>query len=71
MQLEVEFEDCSLPFTVSPLLANIILRFAQRPEWTDAQLAAVTGLEVENLRRRMSFWVNQVSEAEGGMRSEE
>ena len=58
-QVEVEFEDCTLPFTVSPLLATLILHFTHREEWTDAQLAAGTGMELENLRRRMSFWVNQ------------
>ena len=63
MQLELEFEDCSLPFTVSPLLATLILQFTHRSEWTDAQLAAETGMELENLRRRMSFWVNHVREA--------
>ncbi|EKX53498.1 hypothetical protein GUITHDRAFT_101196 [Guillardia theta CCMP2712] len=58
VKLNLSFEDGrEVPFTVSPVLANLILHFQDKPSWKLAELAEVTELAVDAVRKRMVFWV--------------
>ncbi|KAG9440844.1 hypothetical protein H6P81_021009 [Aristolochia fimbriata] len=59
VRLELEFEDRTMEFTVSPLHAAIIMQFQEQPSWTSKNLAAAIGVPVDTLNRRISFWISK------------
>uniref|UniRef100_A0A1D1ZE48 Anaphase-promoting complex subunit 2 n=1 Tax=Anthurium amnicola TaxID=1678845 RepID=A0A1D1ZE48_9ARAE len=59
VKLELQFEDRTLQFTVSPMHATIILKFQEQTSWTSKNLAAAVGAPVDTLNRRISFWVSK------------
>ncbi|THG17597.1 hypothetical protein TEA_023680 [Camellia sinensis var. sinensis] len=67
VKLELEFEDRSLQFTVTPVHASIIMHFQDQTRWTSKNLAAAIGLPVDVLNRRINFWISKgiISESLG------
>lgn len=59
VKLELQFEDRSAQFVVSPMHAAIIMHFENQPRWTATALAEAVGLPVATLRRRIMLWMNQ------------
>ncbi|MQM13545.1 hypothetical protein Taro_046471 [Colocasia esculenta] len=59
VKLELQFEDRTLQFTVSPMHATIILKFQEQTSWTSKNLAAAVGAPVDVLNRRINFWVTK------------
>eukprot|EP01018_Ginkgo_biloba_P025515 Gb_09164 [translate_table: standard] len=59
VKLELQFEDRSAEFLVSPIHASIIMQFQEQPSWTAKDLATAVGISVDTLCRRISLWVNQ------------
>ncbi|KAK1314640.1 Anaphase-promoting complex subunit 2 [Acorus calamus] len=59
VKLELQFEDRSLQFTVSPVHAAIIMQFQEQTSWTSKNLAAAIGIPVDTLHRRISFWISK------------
>ncbi|KAH6798088.1 anaphase-promoting complex/cyclosome 2 [Perilla frutescens var. hirtella] len=59
VKLELQFEDRTLPFTVTPLHAAIISQFEDQTSWTSKNLAAAVGVPVDILNRRIYFWINK------------
>ncbi|KAK1290056.1 Anaphase-promoting complex subunit 2 [Acorus calamus] len=59
VKLELQFEDRSLQFTVSPVHAAIIMQFQEETSWTSKNLAATIGIPVDTLHRRISFWISK------------
>ncbi|XP_068654157.1 anaphase-promoting complex subunit 2 [Aristolochia californica] len=59
VKLELEFEDRTMEFTVSPLHAAIIMQFQEQPSWTSKNLASVIGVPVDTLNRRINFWISK------------
>ncbi|CAK9234248.1 unnamed protein product [Sphagnum troendelagicum] len=59
VKLELQFEDRSAQFVVSPMHAAIIMQFEAQPRWTAAELAEAVGVPILTLRRRIMLWVNQ------------
>jgi anaphase-promoting complex subunit 2 len=46
-------------FSVSPLLATLILHFESKPRWTPQDLSNETGIPEHAIQKRMVYWVNQ------------
>ncbi|KAL6983462.1 anaphase-promoting complex subunit 2 [Sarracenia purpurea var. burkii] len=67
VKLELQFEDKSLQFTVTPLHASIIMQFQDQTSWTSKSLAAAIGVPVDVLNRRINFWISKgvISESLG------
>ncbi|XP_065860476.1 anaphase-promoting complex subunit 2 [Euphorbia lathyris] len=59
VKLELQFEDRAMQFTVTPVHAEIIMQFQDRKSWTSSELAAATGIPVDVLIRRISFWISK------------
>lgn len=59
VKLELQFEDRSAEFVVSPVHASIIMLFQEQARWTSKDLAAAVGISVDTLCRRIILWVNQ------------
>lgn len=59
VKLELQFEDRTLPFTVTPVHAAIISQFEDQTSWTSKNLAAAVGVPVDILNRRIYFWINK------------
>lgn len=59
VKLELQFEDRSAQFVVSPMHAAIIMHFEKQTRWTATELAEAVGVPVITLRRRIMLWVNQ------------
>lgn len=59
VKLELQFEDRNMQFTVSPVHAAIIMQFQEQTSWTSKNLAAATGIPVDTLNRRISFWISK------------
>ncbi|CAA0828665.1 Anaphase-promoting complex subunit 2 [Striga hermonthica] len=59
VKLELQFEDKTVPFTVTPLHAAIISQFEDQTSWTSKNLAAAVGVPVDVLNRRIHFWINK------------
>ncbi|XP_024541138.1 anaphase-promoting complex subunit 2 isoform X1 [Selaginella moellendorffii] len=59
VKLELQFEDRSAQFVVSPMQASIILKFESCSRWSASELAAASGIPVTTLRRRIVLWINQ------------
>ncbi|KAG8366371.1 hypothetical protein BUALT_Bualt17G0072800 [Buddleja alternifolia] len=59
VKLELQFEDRTLLFTVTPLHASIISQFEDQTSWTSKNLAAAVGVPVDVLNRRIYFWINK------------
>lgn len=59
VSLTLTIGDKDLEYNVSPIHATLLLHFQDRPEWAAPELADVTGVEVDLLRRKMVFWINQ------------
>lgn len=63
LELEVFSEEDKKPlirsFSVSPLLATLVLHFEDRPEWTSHALSNETGLSEHVILKRMAYWVGQ------------
>lgn len=68
VKLELEFEDRTLQFTVTPVHATIIMKFQEQTSWTSKSLAAAIGLPVDTLQRRVNFWISKgiVAESSSG-----
>ncbi|KAK8508109.1 hypothetical protein V6N13_055562 [Hibiscus sabdariffa] len=59
VKLELQFEDKAMQFTVAPVHAAIIMQFQDQTSWTSKNLAAATGIPVDMLNRRISFWISK------------
>ncbi|XP_031492549.1 anaphase-promoting complex subunit 2 isoform X2 [Nymphaea colorata] len=59
VKLELEFEDRSLEFKVSPLCAVVILKFQEQTSWTSGKLSDSIGVPVDVLNRAISFWISK------------
>ncbi|KAM3754567.1 hypothetical protein ACB098_03G175200 [Castanea mollissima] len=59
IQLELQFEDRAVQFTVAPVHAAIIMQFQDQTSWTSKNLAAAIGLPVDVLNRRINFWISK------------
>ncbi|EOY01860.1 hypothetical protein QUC31_013573 [Theobroma cacao] len=59
VKLELQFEDKAMQFTVAPVHAAIIMQFQDQTSWTSKNLAAATGIPVDVLYRRISFWISK------------
>ncbi|CAN6479061.1 unnamed protein product [Victoria cruziana] len=59
VKLELEFEDRSLEFKVSPLCAVIILKFQEQTSWTSRKLSDSIGVPVDVLNRAIGFWISK------------
>ncbi|XP_057777181.1 anaphase-promoting complex subunit 2 [Salvia miltiorrhiza] len=59
VKLELQFEDRTLPFMVTPLQAAIIGQFEDQTSWTSKNLAAAVGVPIDVLNRRIYFWINK------------
>ncbi|KAJ8433259.1 hypothetical protein Cgig2_023211 [Carnegiea gigantea] len=59
VKLELQFEDRTVQFSVSPLLASIIMQFQDQTRWTSKELAAVVGVPIDTLNRRINFWMSK------------
>ncbi|KAI3816668.1 hypothetical protein L1987_16371 [Smallanthus sonchifolius] len=59
VKLELEFEDKTLQFTVTPIHASIIMQFQDQKSWTSKNLAAAIGVPVDTLQRRINFWISK------------
>ncbi|ONK64542.1 uncharacterized protein A4U43_C07F27180 [Asparagus officinalis] len=57
VKLELQFEDRTIQFTVTPVHATIIMQFQEQTSWTSTNLAAAIGIPVDLLNRRINFWV--------------
>ncbi|GJX32343.1 anaphase-promoting complex subunit 2 isoform X1, partial [Tanacetum coccineum] len=68
VKLELEFEDRTLQFIVTPVHATIIMKFQEQTSWTSESLAAAIGLPVDTLQRRINFWISKgiVAESSSG-----
>ncbi|KAJ6794959.1 anaphase-promoting complex subunit 2 [Iris pallida] len=59
VKLELQFEGRNMQFVVTPVQATIIMQFQEQTSWTSKNLASATGLSVDTLNRRISFWVSK------------
>lgn len=59
VKLELQFEDKAMQFSVAPVHAAIIMQFQGQTSWTSKNLAAATGIPVDVLSRRISFWISK------------
>ncbi|KAH1031354.1 hypothetical protein J1N35_043528 [Gossypium stocksii] len=59
VKLELQIEDKAMQFTVAPVHAAIIMQFQDQTSWTSTNLAAATGIPVDVLNRRISFWISK------------
>ncbi|KAG5528895.1 hypothetical protein RHGRI_029524 [Rhododendron griersonianum] len=59
VKLELQFEDRSLQFTVTPLHASIITQFQDQTSWTSKNLSAAIGVPIDVLNRRINFWISK------------
>ena len=59
VQLELEFDDRKLNFSVTPIQATIIHHFQEKESWTIAELSEVISIPPSILRKRISFWQNK------------
>ena len=57
--IDVEIGDKKINVTVSPILAAILYKFQESPQWTAQQLAASIKVPVSTLRRKISYWQSQ------------
>ncbi|XP_052200487.1 anaphase-promoting complex subunit 2 [Diospyros lotus] len=67
VKLELQFEDRTLQFAVTPVHASIIMQFQGETSWTSKNLAAAIGIPVDVLNRRINFWISKgiLSESSG------
>ncbi|KAL8241741.1 hypothetical protein R6Q59_012043 [Mikania micrantha] len=68
VKLELEFEEKTLQFNVTPVHASIIMQFQDQKSWTSKNLAAAIGVPVDTLQRRINFWISKgiLAESSGG-----
>ncbi|KAK9750744.1 hypothetical protein RND81_02G218500 [Saponaria officinalis] len=68
VKLDLQFEDRTVQFSVSPLLATIIMHFQDQTRWTSKDLATAVGVPIDILNRRIQFWLSKgiVAETVGG-----
>ncbi|CDY30292.1 BnaC04g32030D [Brassica napus] len=59
VKLELQFEDRSVQFTVSPTHAAIIMQFQEKKRWTSIDLAATIGIPIDLLNGRVNFWISK------------
>ncbi|CAO2829557.1 unnamed protein product [Amaranthus hypochondriacus] len=59
VKLELQFEDKVIQFSVSPLLASIIMQFQDQTRWSSKDLAAAVGVPIDILNRRINFWITK------------
>ncbi|KZV56961.1 anaphase-promoting complex subunit 2 [Dorcoceras hygrometricum] len=59
VKLELQFEDRTLPFVVTPLQASIISLFQDQKSWTPKSLAVAVGVPEDVLSRRINFWISK------------
>ncbi|XP_051146287.1 anaphase-promoting complex subunit 2 [Andrographis paniculata] len=59
VKLELQFEDRTMQFSVTPLHASIISQFEDQTSWTSKNLAAAVGVPVDVLNKRIYFWINK------------
>ncbi|KAJ3681820.1 hypothetical protein LUZ60_014393 [Juncus effusus] len=59
VKLELQFEDRTMQFTVSPVHAAIVMQFQEKPSWSAKSLASEIGLPIDALNRRISFWISK------------
>ncbi|OWM89528.1 hypothetical protein CDL15_Pgr024276 [Punica granatum] len=59
VKLELQFEDREVQFMVAPVHAAIIMQFQDQTSWTSKKLAAVIGLPVDVVNRKINFWISK------------
>eukprot|EP00850_Spirogloea_muscicola_P000464 SM000002S05544 [mRNA] locus=s2:774127:786951:+ [translate_table: standard] len=59
VRVELEFQDQSAQYVVSPLHAAIIVLFENTKEWSLADLAFAVGVSTASLQRRIGYWQSQ------------
>ncbi|KAL1197248.1 Anaphase-promoting complex subunit 2 [Cardamine amara subsp. amara] len=59
VKLELQFEDRAMQFTVSPTHAAIIMQFQEKNSWISTDLAAIIGIPIDALNRRINFWISK------------
>ncbi|RWS23068.1 anaphase-promoting complex subunit 2-like isoform X2, partial [Leptotrombidium deliense] len=59
VELELEFNDRKLSFTVSPIHASIIWQFQEKKSWLISELSQAISVPTQILRRKISFWQNK------------
>ncbi|KAK4771956.1 hypothetical protein SAY86_013731 [Trapa natans] len=57
VKLELQFEDREVHFMVAPVHAAIIMQFQEQKSWNSKKLAAVMGLPIDVLNRKINFWI--------------
>eukprot|EP00850_Spirogloea_muscicola_P003682 SM000015S01182 [mRNA] locus=s15:212471:219977:- [translate_table: standard] len=65
VRVELEFQDQSAQYVVSPLHAAIIVLFENTKEWSLADLASAVGVSTASLQRKISYWQTQGVLSEG------
>ncbi|XP_021747051.1 anaphase-promoting complex subunit 2-like isoform X1 [Chenopodium quinoa] len=59
VKLELQFEDKAVQFSVTPLLASIIMQFQDQTRWTSKDLSTAVGVPIDILNRRINFWISK------------
>ncbi|KAL4574242.1 hypothetical protein LXL04_021069 [Taraxacum kok-saghyz] len=59
VKLELNFEDRTLQFTVTPVHASIIMQFQHQTSWTSKNLSDAIGVPMDTLQRRINFWISK------------
>ncbi|EFJ49123.1 hypothetical protein VOLCADRAFT_80889 [Volvox carteri f. nagariensis] len=65
VDLDVSAGGVTASFSVSPLMATLLIAFKDRPVMSAGELAAAVGLPPALVRRKMLFWVNHGVIVEG------
>jgi len=58
IQLELELGDRTIPLSVSPIQASIILFFQDTDTWNIEELAQKMEIPVDSLRKKLAIWIN-------------
>ncbi|CAB4014365.1 anaphase-promoting complex subunit 2-like, partial [Paramuricea clavata] len=59
VELELELEDRTLSFTVTPARAATIMYFQQKPRWSLEELSSAMHMSSSMLRRCLGYWLGQ------------
>lgn len=59
VDLSLTIGDQTVDFTVSPVLATMLMHFEKQSEWSLDALARSIGLAADLVRKRMMYWINQ------------
>ncbi|KAI1305868.1 Anaphase-promoting complex subunit 2 [Halotydeus destructor] len=59
VQIELEFNEHQVTFTVTPIQASIMFHFQEKEIWKISELAEVLGVAASVVRRKIVFWQNK------------